>query len=65
MAKTIIINNVTYTIIKKKRFKTSYGWAGSKGIEVFYEPNHNTSQTSDRYSSMKEFRATLRRRLKK
>ena len=63
MRREVVIRNQKYVIVPTRRFKTSYGYAGRKGIEVF-KPG-DTSQTSERYTGMREFRQELamRRRL--
>ena len=62
VTKTVTINGVTYAIIPTRRFRVSGGYMGRKGIEVFKKGD--TSQTSQRYESMAEFRRDLKARKK-
>ena len=59
--KKITIKGIEYLIIKTQKFKTSYGYAGSNGIEVFKIPeNHRIG----RFDSIADFREYLGRRKK-
>jgi hypothetical protein len=59
MTKVVTIKGIAYRIIRRTPILLGYGTIGSRGIEVF-RPG-DTSQTSLRFSNMKEFRATVKR----
>lgn len=58
-AKTVKINGKDYLAVRTIRFRTSYGYAGKKGVEMF-EVNKDGSKKMGRFDSVAEFRKTLK-----
>ena len=54
--KTITVKGKEYTVVKTRRFKTSYGYAGSKGVEIF-----DKDKKMGKFDSIAEFRKTQRK----